>query len=94
MNISKLTILPFSKHLRPVILKNPDNDIVGQELLKVTKKIIGEKTIPVSLAKKQAKEKSIPEYINRACYAGRNYSKNNAIEDARVPGGSGLDYFG
>lgn len=94
MNVNKLIVSPISKGFQTTQITNPDNHIVRQELLKVTKKIFGQPlTLPRKIAEKQAKEKAIPSFINRACYVGSSVNPS-AKEDARVLGGVGIDFFG
>ena len=94
MNVNKLIVSPISKGFQPTQITNPDNQIVKQELLKVTKKIFGQPdSIPKKIAERQAKAKAIPSFINRACYVGTS-ANSTAKEDARVLGGFGIDFFG
>lgn len=94
MNVNKLIVSPISKGFQPTQITNPDNHIVRQELLRVTKKIFGQpSTLPKKIAEKQAKEKAIPAFINRACYVGTS-TNLSAKEDARVIGGFGIDFLG
>ena len=93
MNIKKLTILPLSKHYTATSIINPDREVVRQALLKTTQKILGQPDkLPDKIIKRIAKEHSIPSYINHKAYVGS--SKKTPVEDARVWGGAGFDYFG
>lgn len=93
MNINKLTILPLSKHCAPIPIINPDNEVVRQALLKTTKRVLGQTvSLPDKLVKKLAQERKIPAFVNPKSYAGS--AAKTPVEDARVLGGNGLDFFG
>jgi len=87
MHINKLTILPVSKYLPKVVIKEPSLELVNQQLIKVSRTKDG---LPESLLKKFAKQKNIPEFVNVKSYVGKSYS---VVEDARVLGAENIDFF-
>ncbi len=95
MIVNKLIIAPMAKNMRPTPLKNPDSEVVRQALLATTKKVLGQaNNIPKSILKKQAKENSIPAFVNMNSYVGNAGLKKTPVEDPRVLGGCGLNYWG
>ncbi len=91
MNINKLTILPMSKHYTSTRIINPDKEVVRQALLKTTQKALGQaNNLPDKLIKKLAQERKIPSFVNPKSYVGNK----TPVEDIRVMGGVGFDFFG
>ncbi len=86
MNISKLTISPFSKKQKPIRILSPSNEVLEQTMQRA---VTTNSKLPLRLVKKITAENNVPSYINRACYSG----SSTAIEDPRVLGGYFLSYY-
>lgn len=86
MNISKLTITSRNKNIKPIRLMSPSDEVLHQALDRVS---ANKQSLPLKLVKKIAKERGIPDYINRTCYTG----SDNAVEDARVLGGNYFNFL-
>lgn len=86
MNISKLTITSRNTIIKPIRLISPSDEVLHQALNRATS---NKQSLPLRLVKKIAKERGIPDYIDRTCYTG----SDNAIEDSRVLGGNSFNFL-